>query len=294
MAIRSWLFVPGDHEARLGKVADYGADAVIVDLEDAVAPANKALARSQALAWLKAHSQQAATGNALQRWVRINPLDGPLWREDLAGVLAGKPDGIIVPKVSGPEQLQTLAAELYEMEGRNGIVSGTTRFLPLVSETAAASLTIARYTDYVQPRLAGLTWGAEDLSAALGAQRKRDERGMWSDTFRWVRAQVLLSAHARGVMAVDTLYSDFRDLDGLAKVAADSYADGFTGMLAIHPGQVPVINAAFGPTPEAVARAQAIVAAFAANPGAGALSLDGDMIDQPHLEAARRLLAGLR
>jgi citrate lyase subunit beta/citryl-CoA lyase len=294
MAIRSWLFVPGDSEVKLGKVAGCGADAVIVDLEDAVAPDSKAGARLMAARWLSAHGQQVLAGGGFARWVRINPLDGPLWREDLAAVMPARPDGIMVPKASGPEQLQLLAAELYEHEGRNGIASGSTRMLPLVSETPAAALGIAEYATAQNPRLAGLTWGAEDLSAALGATRKRDAQGRWTDTFRMVRAQVLLAAHARGVMAVDTLHSDFRDSAGLERIAGESCADGFSGMLAIHPSQVSVINAAFTPSPQAIARARAIVEAFAANPGAGALQLDGEMIDQPHLVQARRMLEGLR
>ena len=208
--------------------------------------------------------------------------------------MPGRPDGIMVPKAAGPEQLQALAAELYESEQRNGVQPGTTRILPLVSETPAAALGIASYVGAPLPRLAGLTWGAEDLSAAIGASRKRDTRGYWADTFRYVRAQVLLTAHARGVLAIDTLHSDFRDLEGLQRIAADSYADGFAGMLAIHPSQVPVINAAFMPGEDEIAQARAIVNAFSANPGAGALSLDGKMIDQPHLEQARRLLKKLR
>lgn len=294
MAIRSWLFVPGDSEVKLGKVAGCGADAVIVDLEDAVAPENKARARPMAADWLRAHGQHVLAGGGFARWVRINPLDSPHWREDIAAVMPSRPDGVMVPKATGPEQLQLLAAELYEHEARNGIASGDTRILPLVSETPAAALSIPQYAGASLPRLAGLTWGAEDLSTALGAWRKRDGTGAWTDTFRWVRAQVLLAAHARGVMAVDTLHAGFRDIGGLERVAAESYADGFTGMLAIHPSQVPVINAAFTPGPQAIARARAIVEAFAANPGAGALQLDGEMIDQPHLVQARRLLEGLR
>jgi len=294
MAIRSWLFVPGDSEAKLSKVAACGADAVIVDLEDAVLPDSKPHARRLAAEWLSAHGRQVLAGGGFARWVRINPLDTAYWRDDLAAAMAGRPDGIMLPKVSGPEQLQTLAAEIYEHESRNGMANGAVRILPLVSETPQAALTIGRYADFAIPRLAGLTWGAEDLSAALGAQRKRDARGMWTDTFRWVRAQVLLAAHVRGVMAVDTLFSDFRDLAALESVAADSYADGFAGMLAIHPAQVPVINAAFTPGAQAIARARAIVEAFAANPGAGTLSLDGEMIDSPHLAQARTLLEGLR
>ncbi len=290
MAMRSWLFVPGDSDAKLEKVAGYGSDVVIVDLEDAVAPPAKPHARIMARGWLE---RQARKGEGPARWVRINPLDTPLWREDLAGVMPGRPDGIMVPKASGPEQLQALAAELQAHEQRHGMAPGSTRVVPLVSETPLAALGIASYATARQPRLAGLTWGAEDLSAAIGASRKRDARGYWVDAFRYVRAQVLLTAHARGIMAIDTLHAEFRDLDGLARIAADSYAEGFTGMLAIHPSQVPVINAAFTPSEEEIARARAIVNAFSANPGAGALQLDGQMLDQPHLEQARKLLARL-
>jgi citrate lyase subunit beta / citryl-CoA lyase len=288
MAMRSWLFVPGDSEAKLGKVANCGADVVIVDLEDAVAPPAKAHARTLAKGWL-----QAQAGAAFSRWVRINPLDTALWREDVAAVMPGKPDGIVVPKATGPEQLQVLAGELSAHEQRHDVAAGSTRILPLVSETPAAALGIASYAGAALPRLAGLTWGAEDLSAAIGAARKRDERGRWTDAFRYVRAQVLLTAHARRVLAIDTLQADFRDLATLQQAAAESYADGFAGMLAIHPAQVPVINAAFTPGDAEIAEARAIVNAFSANPGAGALSLEGRMIDQPHLEQARRLLARL-
>lgn len=293
MAMRSWLFVPGDSEKMLAKVASCGADVVIVDLEDAVAPQSKATARGLARDWLQAHRQRLVVGSEFARWVRINALDTPLWREDLAVAMAGAPDGVMVPKVSGPEQLRILAAELYELEHRHGLASGATRIVPLVSETPAAALTITGYASDPQSRLAGLTWGAEDLSAAIGATRKRDARGQWTDAFRMVRATVLLTAHARRVAAIDTLHADFRDLDGLRQVAQTSYADGFAGMLAIHPSQVPVINAAFTPSAETIAEARAIVAAFAASPGAGALQLDGRMIDQPHLVQAQKLLAGL-
>ncbi|WP_305098047.1 HpcH/HpaI aldolase/citrate lyase family protein [Croceibacterium aestuarii] len=286
MAMRSWLFVPGDSERKLAKAADLAADVVIVDLEDAVAPQAKVYARQTAASWLE---ERAGTA---QRWVRINALDTGIWRDDLAAVMPAAPAGIMLPKAAGPAALQTLAAELYELEGRHGLPSGTTRILPLVSETPAAALGIPDYAGVQLPRLAGLTWGAEDLSAALGASRKRDSQGRWTDTFRMVRAMVLLAAHARQVLAIDTLHADFRDLDGLRRVAAESRADGFAGMLAIHPSQVEVINAAFTPSDAEIAEARAIVAAFAANPGAGALQLDGRMLDQPHLEQARRLLEG--
>jgi citrate lyase subunit beta/citryl-CoA lyase len=290
MAMRSWLFVPGDSENKLAKAASCGADVVIVDLEDAVAPQAKQAARPLACEWLTVHRGTAAGGGMGQRWVRINALDTALWRDDLAAVMPGAPDGIMLPKASGPEQLQTLAAELYELEQRSGVATGTTMLLPLVSETPAAALGIAAYAAAPNPRLAGLTWGAEDLSAAIGASRKRDEAGRWTDTFRLVRAQVLLAAHARRVLPIDTLHADFRDIAGLERAARESHADGFAGMLAIHPDQVPVINAAFTPGEAEIAEARRIVEAFSAAPGAGALSLDGRMLDQPHLEQARRLL----
>src|SRR5690606_24779769 len=239
-ALRSWLFVPGDSEAKLAKVAGYGADVVVVDLEDAVAPAAKPAARQLAQAWLAAGSNPA---RPLQRWVRINALDTPWWRDDLAAVMPGRPDGILLPKASGPRTVQTLAAELDALEQRNGIAPGTTRIVPMVGETAASALSIPSYLESSQSgsdqaRLAGLTWGAEDLAGALGARRKRDAAGQWCDAFRFVRSQVLLTAHACRIMAIDTLHADFRDLAGLARIAADAHADGFTGMLAIHPAQV--------------------------------------------------------
>lgn len=289
MAMRSWLFVPGDSEAKLGKAAGFGSDVVIADLEDAVAAPAKPQARLLVRAWLE--NRDAAAGPP--RWVRINPLDTQLWGEDLAAVMPGRPEGIMVPKTAGPEQLQALAHELSALEQRHGIKPGSTRILPLVSETPAAALGIAAYAAGGIPSLIGLTWGAEDLSAAIGAARKRDEHGRWTDTFRFVRSQVLLASHAAGIMPVDTLHAEFRDLEGLERVARESYADGFTGMLAIHPSQVPVINAAFTPGEAEIAEARAIVEAFNANPGTGALSFEGRMLDQPHLEQAKKLLKRL-
>lgn len=290
MPMRSWLFVPGDSEKKLAKVAACGADVVIVDLEDAVAPQAKQNARALTREWLR---EQSASGQPGERWVRINALDTPLWRDDVDAVIAAAPAGLMVPKAAGPAQLQMLAGELHEREQRHGLARGSTRLLPLVSETPAAALRIPSYLDTPIPRLAGLTWGAEDLSAAIGAGRKRDADGRWTDAFRMVRSQVLLAAHACGVMPIDTLHADFRDLDGLERVANESRADGFAGMLAIHPDQVAVINAAFLPSEAEIAEARRIVAAFSAAPGAGALQLEGRMLDQPHLEQARRLLASL-
>jgi len=290
MPVRSWLFVPGDSEKKLGKAIATGADVLILDLEDSVAAENKGAARAMTGAWLAAHRQQITDGKRQGRWVRINALDSRMWREDLMAVLPGGPDGIMLPKSAGPESVQQLAAEIYELEGRSGLAPNSVKILPLVSETAAAALTIARYGGAAMPRLAGLTWGAEDLSAAIGATRKRDEDGRWTDTFRYARTQTLLAAHAAAVMAIDTLHADFADAAGLKRAAEAARADGFAGMLAIHPAQVEIINAAFTPSEEELDEARAIVAAFKANPGAGALQIDRRMIDMPHYKLALRVL----
>lgn len=290
MPPRSWLFVPGDSEKKLGKAMATGAHAVIVDLEDAVAPSAKPQARTMARDWLSIHRQHVTENRPVARWVRINAFDTGLWREDLQIVMAGAPDGVMVPKCEGPEQIRQLAAEIYELEQRNRIANGATRILPLVSETARSALSIPSYVDEPLPRLAGLTWGAEDLSAVLGATRKRDGNGAWTDAFRFIRAQCLLVAHAKGVWAIDTLHDDFRDGDGTRRAAESARADGFTGMLAIHPSQVPIINTAFAATEAELAEAHAIVGLFAANPYSGTLQYNGRMIDQPHLRMAKQLL----
>lgn len=279
---RSWLFVPGDSERKLAKAETAGAHALIVDLEDAVSAEAKPAARARTAEWLRARPGRA--------WVRINALDTPWWRDDLAAVVTARPLGIMQPKAAGPAATAELAAEIGRIERAHDLPIGAIRLLPLVSETAAAAATIPAWSSAGLPRVAGLTWGAEDLGAALGVTRRRDAAGRWTDVFRLVRAQTLLAAHAAGVWAIDTLHADFRDEAGLAAVAAEAAADGFSGMLAIHPAQVAVINAAFAPDDAQRAEARAIVAAFAAAPGAGTLQIDGRMVDQPHLRAARKLL----
>lgn len=290
MAMRSWLFVPADSEKKLGKASATGADVIIVDLEDSVSHDNKAIAREMARGWLTAHRQQVIGGKRQGRWVRINALDSRMWRDDLLAVLPGAPDGIMLPKSAGPEAVQQLGAELYELEQKCGVPAGTTKILPLVSETAEAAITIPNYLTMPLPRMIGMTWGAEDLSAAIGAARKRDAQGRWTDTFRFARTQTLLTAHAKGVAAIDTLHADFADMKGLKRAAEEARADGFAGMLAIHPAQVEVINQAFSPSEAELAEARAIVDAFGANPSAGALQIDRRMIDLPHLKQAKRLL----
>ncbi|WP_353230593.1 CoA ester lyase [Novosphingobium sp.] len=284
---RSWLFIPGDSDRKLAKAQATGAHAVIIDLEDAVSADRKEHARSVTGAWLVDGAHGLAPG---QVWVRINAVDTGLWRADLAAVIGGRPAGIMVPKAAGPAQIAQISDVLTELETAHGLPPGHTRIIALVSETAAAAVTIPAYCGAVLPRLAGLTWGAEDLGAALGVTRKRDDHGRWTDAFRMVRAQTLLVAHAVGAWAIDTLHADFGDEAGLAQAAAAAAADGFSGMLAIHPAQVAVINRAFAPDAAALAEAQAIVDAFAANPGAGVLQINGRMIDQPHLRQARALL----
>jgi len=284
---RSWLFIPGDSERKLAKARGTGAHALIIDLEDAVSADHKQAGRALVGEWLRDDA-----GDTLDQpvWVRINAVDTGLWHDDLTAIIGGAPAGIMLPKAEGPGQVAMIGDALDGLERAHGLTPGQTRILPLVSETARAAVTIPAYVAATLPRLAGLTWGAEDLGAALGVTRKRDQHGRWTDSFRLVRAQTLLVAHALGVWAIDTLHADFRDESGLATVAAAAAADGFAGMLAIHPAQVAVINQAFVPDDVALAEARAIVAAFAANPGVGALQINGKMIDQPHLRQARALL----
>lgn len=279
---RSWLFVPGDSERKLAKAETTGAHALIVDLEDAVSETAKPTARALAAQWLGERPGRA--------WVRINALDTTFWRDDLAAVVGARPLGIMLPKATGPAAAAEVSAELGRLERAHDLPRGAIRLVPLVSETPLAAATIPGWASAALPRLAGLTWGAEDLGAALGVTRRRDPDGGWTDVFRMVRAQTLLASHALGVWAIDTLHADFRDEAGLAAAASAAAADGFSGMLAIHPGQVAAINAAFAPSAEQLAEARAIVDAFAAAPGAGTLQIAGRMVDQPHLRAARALL----
>lgn len=270
---RSLLFVPGDRPDRMAKALTSGADALILDLEDAVAPAAKPAARASVAEFLSGPRSTTL-------FVRINPLDSGLADDDLTAILSARPDGIVLPKAEGGATLAALDAKL----------DGDTMILPIATETPAAMFALGSYGG-VTPRLAGLTWGAEDLPAAIGAATSRESDGSYTPPYQLARSLTLLGAHAAGVAAIETVYPDFRDLDGLAAYAARGRRDGFVGMMAIHPAQVPVINAAFTPSAPEIAHARAIVALFAAHPGAGALSLDGRMVDAPHLKAAHALLA---
>jgi citrate lyase subunit beta/citryl-CoA lyase len=276
MTLRSLLFVPGDRPDRMEKALGLGADALILDLEDAVAPAAKPAARAEVATFL-------AQPRRLPLYVRVNPLGSGMIDDDLSAILPGAPDGIVLPKAEGGASLAALDAKL----------TGDIRILAIATETPAAIFGLGSYGGITQ-RLAGLTWGAEDLPAAIGATQAREADGSYTAPYQLARSLTLFGAHAAGVDAIETVYPDFRDLDGLAAYAARGRRDGFSGMMAIHPTQIPVINAAFTPSPAEIAHARAIVAAFAANPGAGALSLEGSMIDAPHLHAAERLLARVR
>jgi citrate lyase subunit beta/citryl-CoA lyase len=274
--LRSLLFVPGDRPDRMEKALASGADALILDLEDAVAPANKAVARHEVAHFLNGHSQS-------KLWVRVNPLDSPDNEKDLNAVLHSHPDGIVLPKAEGGASVAELAKRLSERS------NATAMILAIATETPAAIFTLGSYGG--AKRLAGLTWGAEDLPAAVGAATSREEDGRFTPPYELARSLCLFGAAAAGVAPIETVYPAYKDLDGLAAYAARARRDGFTGMMAIHPDQVAVINAAFTPSEAELAHARAVVAAFEANPGAGALALDGRMIDRPHLLQAQRILA---
>lgn len=286
--LRSLLFIPGDSDKKIAKAAECGADAVIFDLEDAVAPANKPLARSMVAAHLKANPRGA---RPLQYWVRVNPLDSGLTLADLAAVIPGAPDGIVQPKIDGPDDVRQLSHYLDAFEAAAGIAAGSTRIIPVATETAVAPFNLGSFAQAGLARLAGLTWGGEDLAAALGASTNRDAGGDWAFTYRMVRSLTLLAAHAAGVQAIDTLHANFRDEDGLRTSSAMARGEGFTGRLAIHPAQVAIINAGFTPSAADVDHARRVVAAFAADPDVGTVAMDGRMLDRPHLKAAQRVLA---
>lgn len=276
MKLRSLLFVPGDRPDRMEKALRAGADALILDLEDAVAPAAKPEARRHVAEFLNAHS-------SAKLWVRINPLDGDEVDKDLAAVLPNHPDGIVLPKAEGGASVAELTRRLTERG------NATAQILAIATETPAAMFQLGTYGG--SKRLAGLTWGAEDLPAAIGASTSREADGRYTPPYELARSLCLFGAAAAAVAPIETVYPAFRDLDGLAAYAGRARRDGFTGMMAIHPDQVPPINAAFTPSEAEVAHARAVVAAFEAQPGAGALSLDGRMIDRPHLVQAQRTLA---
>lgn len=274
MRLRSLLFVPGDRPDRMEKALKSRADALILDLEDSVVLANKPKAREAVSQFVSAHARDH------RLFVRINPLTTEFARPDLDAVLGGEPYGIVLPKAEGRESLVDLESLLGNSKAA---------ILPIATETPKAVFLLGTYGG-VTERLCGITWGAEDLPAAIGALAAREEDGRYTPPLETARGLTLFGAHAAGVPAIETVYPAYRDLSGLAAYAARGRRDGFSGMMAIHPDQVSVINAAFQPTEAEIAHAQQVVDLFAQNPGAGVLQLDGKMLDMPHLKAAQRLL----
>lgn len=286
-ALRSALFVPGDSTAKLAKSLSAGADALILDLEDSVAAERKEAARLTTLGFLE-DSRKRQPSPLLM--VRVNALETGLTDADLDAIVAGRPDAIMLPKAEGGAAVAHLDAKLTAREAIHGLPDGEIRIVALATETASALFVAGTYGG-ASPRLTGLSWGAEDLSADLGAETNRDAEGRFTEPFRFARNLCLAAAAAAKIQAIDTVFVDFRDLDGLKREAEEARRDGFTAKLAIHPAQVATINAVFTPSPAAIAKARAVIAAFAENPGAGVVGIGGVMYDRPHLERAKQLLA---
>jgi len=284
--MRSLLFVPGDSEKKLAKSWDSGADALILDLEDSVAAAAKPRARETVAEFVRGARGRA---DRPKLYVRVNPLDSEFCMADLDVAAGAGPDGIFLPKSRNGADVQRLGARLAVLEAENGLVDGATRVIAIATESAGALFGLSSYAG-CSPRLVGLTWGAEDLSADLGAEAAREPDGRYTSPYRLARDLTLLGAVAAAVTPIDTVFVNFRDDRGLEAEGTAARRDGFTAKMAIHPAQVPIINAVFTPSANETARARAIVEAFAAEPGAGVLSLDGEMLDLPHLKRARRVL----
>lgn len=288
MILRSLLFVPGDSEKKLARADSCPADALILDLEDSVAPGHKTLAREMVQDFLTARPQASRRS---ELWVRINPGTEPDALADLAAIVAARPDGIVLPKAEGTDDVRRLGHYLDALETTAAMTLSSTRILPVTTETARAPFHLQGYADIDLPRLAGITWGAEDLSAALGASSNLDSDGEWAFTYRMVRSMTLLAAAAASVPAIDTVYVDFRDSAGLEQSCQRARVEGFTGRLAIHPDQVEIINAGFMPASEEVDLALRIIAAFDESPDQGVVGIGGKMYDIPHLKRARQTVA---
>lgn len=285
MRLRSLLFVPGDSEKKFARASTSGADVLILDLEDAVAPSMKADARVRVAGWLD-HAGEIEPA----LFVRVNPLGTGLTDDDLAAVVRPGLAGILVPKANGAQDVATIAAVIDRLEAAAGMTAGTVGIMVVATETPQAMFALGSYTP-PHPRLVGLTWGAEDLAAAIGATANKEADGQWTEPYRFARSLCLFAAASAQVAPVDTLYADFRDAEGLEADCRRARRDGFTGRIAIHPDQVDTINRCFSPSEAEIADARRIVAAFAANPELGTIGIDGKMYDIPHLKAAQKTLA---
>ncbi|CAB3867846.1 HpcH/HpaI aldolase/citrate lyase family protein [Achromobacter piechaudii] len=286
MYVRSWLYVPGDNERKLARADTSGADAVVLDLEDSVARENRAAARERVRAFLDARPRLQ---RKYQLWVRINAFDDSAL-VDLAAIVGGAPDGIVLPKIDGPADIERLGFHLDSLEVREGIPLGQTRIVAVATETPAAVLRLAEFATAKLPRLEGLNWGAEDLSAIIGATTNLDSSGRWALTYRWARSAILMAAKAAGVQAIETVYVDYKNTEGLRVASREAASEGFTSRAAIHPDQVAPINETFAPSAEDVALAKRIVQAFDKAEGVGTIGIDGKMFDIPHLKRARNVL----
>ena len=288
MILRSMLFVPGDSPRKFVKAAGIGADALILDLEDSVAPSRKTEARALVSALL-----DDQTARDWLFYVRVNPSDTNMTFDDMAAVVKPGLNGLLIPKADGAHDIARIGDELDRLEAAADMTIGTVKIAVVATETPVSMFNLGSYTP-AHPRLIALTWGAEDLAAAIGATANKDEQGNWTFPYQIARAQCLFAAAAAGVAPLDTIYADFRNSDGLEGDCRKARRDGFTGRLAIHPDQVAVINRCFSPSEAEINEAQMIVDAFAAQPDAGTLGIGGKMVDIPHLKAAQKTLASVR
>jgi len=286
--MRSLLFVPGHDARKLAKALDCGADALILDLEDAVPEAEKPRARGVCAEFVQAHRTR------LPLFVRVNALNTGLMLDDLAAVVRAQPHGIMLPKCESGRDVALVAACLSALEARDGLDAGSLRILPIVTETAAALFDMGSYAKEAGARLCGLMWGGEDLAADLGAVANRGPQGRYTAPHELARTMTLLAATAAQVPAVDAVYTNFRDREGLMAEATEALRDGFSAKAAIHPDQVGPINAAFTPSADDMAWARRVVAAFDESPGTAVAAIDGKMLDRPHYRAAQRVLARAR
>lgn len=282
--MRSLLFVPGDSEKKLGKATESGADALILDMEDSVALSSKEKARQITCAWL-----QSTSAPSQKIIVRINALDTPFWRDDLAAIVAAKPYAFMIPKTLSGACVEKVAAELDRLEAEHGMAPGTTRLCCVATETATSLFNMQTYAGS-SSRLFALTWGAEDLAANLGARDNKDEAGQYTAPYQLARTLTLLASVHAGVMPIDSISKEFRDEAALIREARAAARDGFTGKMAIHPAQIGPINDVFSPGEEDLVHARAVLKAFEDAGDVGVVALDGVMLDRPHLRQAERLI----
>ena len=288
--MRSFLFVPGDSDRKRAKALSFGADALILDIEDSVSPDRKPAAREMSRDFIAGLRGEAARP---QLYVRMNAMDTPYWQDDVRTVMQARPDGIMLPKSRSGEDVHQLSVMLGHLEEQHGAPVGSTRILPIATEIAISLLQMHSYVGS-SSRLSGITWGAEDLSANVGSRTAREADGTFTSPYRLARDLCLFTAVAAEVAPVDTVYAAIRDTEGFKRECVTSARDGFTAKMAVHPDQVAIINEVFSPTAEEIAMAEKIVAVFADASATGVATLDGQMLDRPHLIKAERLLARVK